>query len=266
VYELPEQPIEQEPAADSFVFLCGKHRPWNRTALGTKFKRLRKKLGLPASCKLYGIRHFHITDAVRKGVNLKAVATLAGHVDTRMIERVYCHVDGDLDFLHQAAQLAVSPPAPNGAPAQKETGGTNLVPPVYQPPVIAAPAMPLPDLAQQLTGLVEKLTRRLAGLDQARPAPVETPPPPPAPPRLTASHQIAYRAAKWALEQQPGLKTDGQIYEWLRGRPEYAGQLPPTLVTFRRYLTQARRVIDGAGKREQRRRTLTTKPTEAAHG
>jgi integrase len=66
VYFLPENAIEQPaPAADDFVFLNGKHRPWTRQSLCTKFYRLRKLLGLPADCKIYGTRHAFITRRAR---------------------------------------------------------------------------------------------------------------------------------------------------------------------------------------------------------
>jgi hypothetical protein len=46
------------------------------------------------------------------------------------------------------------------------------------------------------------------------------------------------------------------VYEWLLGRPEYAGQLPPSAVTFGRYITCARLHYEGACKRTQRRAGL----------
>src|SRR5262249_53355229 len=62
VYVLPDHPVEDPPPYADFVFLCSKRRPWKRYALGNKFKRLRKELGLPLACKLYGLRHAYISD------------------------------------------------------------------------------------------------------------------------------------------------------------------------------------------------------------
>src|SRR5262249_9419431 len=101
----------------------GKGRPWTKNALAQKLKRLRNELGLPNDCKLYGLRHFFITWAVKNNVPLKAIATLVGQTTTAMIERVYCHLDGDLGFLHIAAQQATctlaSPQERRESPAPK---------------------------------------------------------------------------------------------------------------------------------------------------
>jgi hypothetical protein len=101
--------LEQRRASahDQIVFLNGKRRPWTRQALCTKWYRLRKLLGLPTDCKLYGTRHAFITRGVKNNTSLKALATLAGHSTTAMIERVYCHVCDDYDFLHAAAVQAI---------------------------------------------------------------------------------------------------------------------------------------------------------------
>jgi integrase len=110
VYVLPEQVSVPKPEPSEHVFLCAKGRPWTKNALGQKLKRLREDLGLPNDCKLYGLRHFFITWAVKNNVPLKAIATLVGQTTTAMIERVYCHLDGDLGYLHDAAQQATATP------------------------------------------------------------------------------------------------------------------------------------------------------------
>jgi integrase len=48
VYRLPENAKPAPVPHGQYVFLCSKCHPWNRTALGTKFRRLRAHLGLPA--------------------------------------------------------------------------------------------------------------------------------------------------------------------------------------------------------------------------
>ncbi len=107
VYELPP---DAKPVNDSaymeYVFLNSKGRPWKRGVLTQKLQRLRKVLGLDRSCKLHSVRHFFITEAIRRGVGLKVLATLVGHSTTAMIERVYAHIDTDLDYLHQAVLQA----------------------------------------------------------------------------------------------------------------------------------------------------------------
>src|SRR3984957_3478558 len=86
VYELPEKGKEKDVLGRRIhVFLCGKFRPWNRVALTQKFARIREMVGLPDDCLMYGIRHFFGTWAVKRNVNLKAVATLLGHTSTAMV-------------------------------------------------------------------------------------------------------------------------------------------------------------------------------------
>jgi integrase len=115
VYELPEgAKAKPSPPEHDCVFSNGKGQPWNRHALCRKFSRLRKAIGLPATCKLYGLRHKFLTDGVRRGTNLKALATLAGHVSTKVLEATYCHIDGDADFLRSALNQALGSAGNNG--------------------------------------------------------------------------------------------------------------------------------------------------------
>jgi hypothetical protein len=53
VYHLPPdaKPLKEQPFAD-YVFLHQRMGPWKRFALGTKFRRLRLRNGLPADMKL----------------------------------------------------------------------------------------------------------------------------------------------------------------------------------------------------------------------
>jgi integrase len=263
VYCLPADaalPAVTTPA-DGLVFLNSKGSAWNKTSLGTKFKRLRRKLGLPADCKLYGLRHAFITDGVRKGVNLKALAALAGHTTTAMIERVYCHVADDYEFLHSAALQAVGGNGQGGAASPLPPP-----PPVPGPAISPAtpPAPPIgPDVAavlqaqeQRLAGLFDLLTRKVLALDKAPPAPPPRPAGKPRPAKLQPAARIAYEAAQWAVSVNPTLAqaTDFDIFRWLLTRPEYAGQLPPTPHSFRRQLNEARRYHDGCGKRAGRRK------------
>jgi integrase len=86
-----------------FIFVNQLGNPWNHRSLACKFWRLKDKLRLPPGVKLYGIRHGFATRAVKRGVNLKTVAELMGHVNTRMTEH-YTHIAGDVEHLLDAAQ------------------------------------------------------------------------------------------------------------------------------------------------------------------
>jgi integrase len=68
--------------------------PWTKDVAGRKFKRLREKLGIDSDVVLYSYRHTFATDALEAGNSEHIVAKLLGHTDTRMVSRVYGHVDG----------------------------------------------------------------------------------------------------------------------------------------------------------------------------
>ena len=81
--------------------------------------------------------------------------------------------------------------------------------------------------------------------------PVKTPPPAPASAdcqedgsgggekKLKASREKAYRLFLWAMEQNPSLKRDQDVYDWLNERPELPDDLP-NFDTWSKYLREAR--------------------------
>jgi integrase len=251
VYELPQTAVEQFPEGhQTFVFLGQRGRPWTRQALCGKFRRIRERLGLAPSAKLHGIRHLFITECLRRNLNTKVISTLVGHSSGRMVETVYAHIDEDLEFLRAAAEQATALRAAFGALPAPATDADGQALPAERAPIVE-------QLQAQLAGLVETLTRRIATLETRSPATRPTPAAEPKPPRaLNAAERTAYDAAAWAIAQDPGLAgaTDKRIFAYLSDRPEWSGQLPPTLCTFRRYLNRARHALEGGCKRVMRRR------------
>jgi integrase len=245
VYSLPANPLEASAPYESFVFLCSKSRPWNRHAICVKFRRLRKALGLPEACKVYGLRHAFITNGVRRNTNLKALATLVGHSNTRMIETTYCHVDQDFEFLRTAALKALGQsglahqviPQPNPA----DTGAASPAEPSAAP----APGSS-EELLRMLVQRIQTLEGELKTATESK-APKEC--------KLRPAHVTAYKLSQQALRENPELRhaTDEAVYGWLHARPEYRDLLPPTAVSFSRYLNQARRVMNQSSKRAKRR-------------
>ena len=234
--------VFSSPAYADFVFLCGKRRPWTRTALGTKFKRIRKQLGLPMSCKMYGIRHLFISDAVRRGLPLKAIASLVGHVNTRMIEATYCHVGEDFDYLRMAALQAIGhAPVPQKVAQPAAEPLTNGTPTPLPPPAPGSAEELIPPLIRQIAALEQQLV----AAKQPRNGP-----------KLQPAHEAAFAAYQWALQQRPELAQarDEDVYAFLRSRPEWEGKLPLSFSTFGRYIRQNRRLVDGESKRHQRRK------------
>jgi hypothetical protein len=60
---------------------------------------------------------------------------------------------------------------------------------------------------------------------------------------LPPSRAKAYALFEWALQQNAELasKTDREVYEWLKTKPDQAGDLPANPDTFSTYLKEARR-------------------------
>jgi hypothetical protein len=82
---------------------------------------------------------------------------------------------------------------------------------------------------------------------------------PTGPRQLKDAERIAWAGYQLAVRDMPNgdKATCVAVYEWLLSRPEYAGQLPPSAVTFARYITCARLYYEGASKRQQRRAGFT---------
>jgi integrase len=222
VYRLPDNAVTKVPPHPEFVFLCSRHRPWLRMAMVTKFKRLRKAADLPADCKMYCTRHLFATRAVKLGVNMKAVATLLGHTDTKMLERIYCHVDGDHAFLREAAASAVNLA---GSPV---------------PAAVPADAVAWEELMEAKYPKAKPKAKKPSKRRGTRPA-------------LLECEQSAYDAFNFAVANDGYVATDIEAYEWLLGRPEFAGKLPPSSHAFARYLRRARLFHRGASKRKLHR-------------
>src|SRR6202035_4981819 len=55
------------------IFVNSRGTPWNYLTLSNQMQRLRKKAGLPADAKLYGVRHRWATQAAVNGVALKTL-------------------------------------------------------------------------------------------------------------------------------------------------------------------------------------------------
>jgi integrase len=85
------------------VFYNHRGTSWNRSSLSLRLQRGRKKAGIPADAKLYGLRHAFGTRAVVNGVDIKTLAELMGHTTTRITEH-YVHIAGNVSHLQAALQ------------------------------------------------------------------------------------------------------------------------------------------------------------------
>ena len=242
-YVLPPCATPKVPQRQ-FVFLNLEGTAWNRRTLGQHMMRIRKRVPALAGVHLYQLRHWFGTRGIQNGTNLKMLSLLMGHKSTAMTER-YIASAGLTDQLLQAAvqvnydPQAASVPAPRRRHRSRTRGTLSRSQPLRR------------RRTAESDSVLRLLLRQLAALQaEVRDAKQATP----KEPVLLSAHEVAYQLLQVALEENPALAqgTDEAVYEWLRSRPQYRNQLPPSFETFSRYLRQARRLIDAYNKREQR--------------
>ena len=90
--------IRRRRPMDKLVFLNSRGQPWCRNSLDLRIWRLREKLGIPKTAKLYGIRHAWATNLAIAGVNLAELASLLGHTTVEMA-KYYVHLAGETVYL-----------------------------------------------------------------------------------------------------------------------------------------------------------------------
>lgn len=87
------------------LFLNHKGAPWKKDTVCQRMRRLAKVAG----CRViaYSYRHSFATNALLAGNSLATVAALLGHTDTRMVGKVYGHLDKHREHLLEAAKIAI---------------------------------------------------------------------------------------------------------------------------------------------------------------
>jgi integrase len=280
-YVLPD---DHEPWPDpkdhDFVFVGCLGNPWNRRSLGVKVMRIRQRAGLPKGVSLYQLRHRFGFTGIKNRVNLKLLSLAMGHSRTTTTE---LYLNGDLSEDVREAALQINygpgavaairpPPRPRPIvmmePAQVQeiqavaeylptrNGNTRPRPRVpIDPP---APPEPVPVDAKKLDTVLDRLLHKLGAPESKKsnkPAPI--------PKRLTPAQEEAWKAYRWAIEQNPELTnaTDTRVFEWLRGN---AGNycLSPLADTFGRYLRVARLFFDCRKRVLRGREPLPEQPDE----
>lgn len=75
-------------------------RPWTAAMLDGRCARLSEKLGYKVTP--YSVRHTFATEKIIAGVDLVTIAALMGHVDVKMLVKIYQHVKARPDHLRKA--------------------------------------------------------------------------------------------------------------------------------------------------------------------
>lgn len=102
-YVIVQRLAEKYPTGP--IFRNRKGEPWTRNAIRCRFRKFKKKLGIPDLCGTV-IRHVYTTEALQNGVNPVALAELLGHRDVTTLSRNYAHLFRNADFLLNQAEKA----------------------------------------------------------------------------------------------------------------------------------------------------------------
>jgi len=92
-----------QTAGERFVFLNTRRQAWTKGALDLRIWRLREKLGVDPSCKLYGLRHRFATKLACAGVDLANLAAVLGHTNVSMSLH-YIHLSGKTEHLRKVVE------------------------------------------------------------------------------------------------------------------------------------------------------------------
>jgi len=277
-YRLPDDYVPRggPPEDEDHVFMTCRGFPLNKHNIGCWLARLRRRIGFPLGVSLYNLRHRYGFMGVKNKVHLKLLSRCLGHTTVTMTEK-YIDNDSLTDDVQQAAleviygpgAVAVDVPIPeprqiptiNPPPVEQMPATTEHLPRSYgnprqRPNVPAGLAdVPLPAVGQlpnqeSVESMLKFLMSRVSAqrkVTPRRPTTSKT--------ELNPTHDQAYQATQWAVERNPALAKakDREVYGWLLTRPDCPFKLPPTEITFTRYVTAARH-YHGTLKRQFRRR------------
>jgi len=98
--EIIKRCLERHP--EGVLFRNKRGRPWTAYALGGRFGRLKKHLGVRYAC--YDLRHGFCQDMLESGNDPLTVAELMGHADGSMVARIYSHMNQADNHLVKALQ------------------------------------------------------------------------------------------------------------------------------------------------------------------
>lgn len=104
--ELTKELVTRYPTGP--LFRNSRGQPWLKDTIVRKMQRLRNRLNLPEGTVLYLYRHTFATNALMNDVPIQVVSELLGHTDTRMVSKVYGHLDQHRHYLLEAARKAMN--------------------------------------------------------------------------------------------------------------------------------------------------------------
>lgn len=92
------------PGHQGHVFLNMRKTAWTKSALDTKWDRLRQRAGVGAHAVIHGIRHLFGSQQVAGGKSLKLVSVAMGHSSVKVTEKFYVELDGEIEAIRAAME------------------------------------------------------------------------------------------------------------------------------------------------------------------
>ena len=108
VDDVAREIIERNVRSDGPLLRNTLGNPWNKDNLNCRFRKLKTKLGMPDLCA-YTLRHSFAVWKLTEGIEVAKVAALMGHVDGRMVEQRYGHIERNTTVMLRAATQTGSP-------------------------------------------------------------------------------------------------------------------------------------------------------------
>lgn len=103
--EVAKEIVERNLRSDGPILLNQKGNGWNKDNTNCRFRRLKTKLKMP-EIVAYTLRHSFAVWKLMEGVQVSIVGALMGHVDSRMVETRYGHIQSNKALMLAASQTS----------------------------------------------------------------------------------------------------------------------------------------------------------------
>ncbi len=98
--DIAKEIVERNLPAHGPILLNRNGNAWCKDNVNCRFRRLKAKLSMPEICA-YTLRHSFAVWKIMEGIEIPMVSALMGHVDSRMVEQRYGHVQANAAHMSQ---------------------------------------------------------------------------------------------------------------------------------------------------------------------
>lgn len=101
--DVAKEIVERNLPAHGPILLNRNGLAWNKDNVNCRFRRLKVKLSMP-ELVAYTLRHSFAVWKIMEGIEIPLVAALMGHVDSRMVEQRYGHVQANAEHMKKVVK------------------------------------------------------------------------------------------------------------------------------------------------------------------